>query len=100
MPGRPTMRRVSSIFLSVVIVAVAVVELRAASEPFGLSKILSPGEQHPEWQKILANVEAIKRDVDECLREPDRCDDGEQRFIKIVKEASSRSGRSRIEFVK
>jgi predicted transglutaminase-like cysteine proteinase len=93
------MRRVSSIFLSVVVMATAVVELRAASEPFGLSKIVPPGVKHAEWQKILANVEGQRREIDECLNEPDRCDDGERRFLKIVKGASVRDGRSRIQFV-
>jgi predicted transglutaminase-like cysteine proteinase len=79
--------------------ATAVGELRAASEPFGLSKIVPPGEKHTEWHKILANVEGQRREIDECLNEPDRCDDGERRFLKIVKAASVRDGRSRIEFV-
>jgi predicted transglutaminase-like cysteine proteinase len=93
------MRKLSPILLSVVILAVAVVELRAASEPFGHSKIVLPGEQHTEWQKVLANVEAAKREIEECLREPDRCDDGRRKFIQIVKEASGRNGRNKIEFV-
>ena len=93
------MRRVSPIFLAAAVIVTAVVELRAASEPFGLSKIVPPGAQHTEWQKILANVEAQRREIDECLREPDRCDNGERRFLAIVKGASGRDGRGRIEFV-
>ena len=93
------MRRVSSIFLSVVVMATSVVELRAASEPFGLSKVVPPGGQHTEWLKMLANVQGQRRAIDECLNEPDRCDDGERRFLKIVKEASVRDGLSRIQFV-
>jgi predicted transglutaminase-like cysteine proteinase len=79
--------------------ATAIVELRAASEPFGLSKIVPPGARHTEWQTIPANVEAQRREINECLNEPDRCDDGERRFLKIVKGASVRDGRSRIQFV-
>jgi predicted transglutaminase-like cysteine proteinase len=79
--------------------AATVVELRAGSEPFGLSKIIPPGDQHPGWKKILANVEDQRREVDECIHEPDRCDDGERRFLKIVKEASARDGLSRIQFI-
>ena len=97
--GHNNMRRASSIFWSAVVIVAAVVELRAASEPFGLSKIVPPGDQHTEWQKVLANVEAAKREIEDCLREPDRCDDGERRFIKIVEGASHRDGRSKIEFV-
>jgi len=44
-------------------------------------------------------VEAQRREIDECLREPDRCDNGERRFLAIVKGASGRDGRGRIEFV-
>ena len=67
--GHNNMRRASSIFWSAVVIVAAVVELRAASEPFGLSKIVPPGDQHTEWQKVLANVEAAKREIHDMFRQ-------------------------------
>ena len=52
-----------------------------------------------EWRKIIANVEAEMRQLAKCRTEPDRCNAAERRFETIVKEARSKNGRTKIEFV-
>jgi predicted transglutaminase-like cysteine proteinase len=88
----------------------AVTELRASpdsdrDEPFGMAKLdlakfVSPkGPTWREWRKIKANVEAEMRELAKCRAEPDRCNAAERRFETIVKEARSKNGRAKIEFV-
>jgi predicted transglutaminase-like cysteine proteinase len=52
-----------------------------------------------EWRKIIANVEAEMRELAKCRTEADRCNAAERRFETIVKEARSKNGRAKIEFV-
>jgi hypothetical protein len=92
-----------STFLVVLFSICAVTELRAspdsdADEPFDMGM----GRRGPtwrEWQKIIANVEAEMRELAKCRTEPDRCNAAERRFETIVKEAKSKNGRAKIEFV-
>lgn len=88
----------------------AVTELRASpdsdgDEPFDMGKldlarfVARRGPTWREWQKIIANVEAEMRELAKCRTEPDRCNAAERRFETIVKEARSKNGRAKIEFV-
>jgi len=79
------MRRVPPIFLAAVVMVTAVVELRAASEPFGLSKIVPPGAQHTEWQKILDfNLTGTFLGVQWAARRMAKLDPGANRAILVV----------------
>ena len=88
----------------------AVTELRASpdsdgDEPFDMGKldlarfVARRGPTWREWQKIIANVEAEMRELAKCRTEPDHCNAAERRFETIVKEARSKNGRAKIEFV-
>ncbi len=72
----------------------------ATPEPFNLTKVVVAGGQTwPEWEKLMANVQAAKRELEQCRQEPDQCNEAEQRFTTLVTAAASRQGRSRIELV-
>jgi predicted transglutaminase-like cysteine proteinase len=99
-----------STFLVVLFSICAVTELRASpdsdgDEPFDMGKLdlgRFVGRRGPtwrEWQKIIANVEAEMRELAKCRTKPDRCNAAERRFETIVKEARSKNGRAKIEFV-
>ena len=96
------MHTAASALLAWSLVACAATELAAAPvEPFGLVKIVAP-ERHDtwrEWRKLMANVEAAKRKLEQCRAEPDRCSAAERRFVALVKEAASQQGRAKIELV-
>jgi hypothetical protein len=88
----------------------AVTELRASpdsdgDEPFDMGKldlgrfVARRGPTWREWRKIINNVEAEMRELAKCRTEPDRCNAAERRFETIVKEAKSKNGRAKIEFV-
>jgi predicted transglutaminase-like cysteine proteinase len=65
-----------------------------------LARFVGPkGSTWREWRKIKANVEAEMRELAKCRTEPDRCNAAERRFENIVKEARSKNGRAKIEFV-
>jgi predicted transglutaminase-like cysteine proteinase len=109
--GRLGMRKAFvSTFLVLFFFISAVTELRASpdsdrDEPFDMGKLdlarfaARRGPTWREWRKIIANVEAEKRELAKCRTEPGRCSAAERRFETIVKEARSRNGRAKIEFV-
>src|SRR5258707_874343 len=74
-------------------------------EPFDMGKldlarfVARRGPTWREWRKIISNVEAEMRELAKCRTEPDRCNAAERRFETIVKEARSKNGRAKIEFV-
>lgn len=99
-----------STFLVLFFSICAVTELRASpgsdrDEPFDMGKldlarfVARRGPTWREWRKITTNVEAEMRELAKCRTEPDRCNAAERRFETIVKEARSKNGRAKIEFV-
>jgi predicted transglutaminase-like cysteine proteinase len=99
-----------STFLVVLFSICAVTELRASpdsdgDEPFDMAKldmakfVATKGPTWREWRKIKANVEAEMRELAKCRTEPDRCNAAERRFETIVKQARSKNGRAKIQFV-
>jgi predicted transglutaminase-like cysteine proteinase len=88
--------------LALCFAACATTELRAQSaEPFGVIKVVAPKDDQPviEWQKLMANVGAARRELEQCRSEPDHCNDAERRFVALTKEAAGLQGRARIELV-
>lgn len=85
-------------------------ELRASQdsaqdEPFDMAKLdiatfgAPKGPTWREWRKIKANVEAEMHELAKCRAEPDHCDAAERRFETLVKQARSKDGLAKIEFV-
>jgi predicted transglutaminase-like cysteine proteinase len=96
------MRKTFASVFAFLLVAFATIGSHASdTEPFGLVKTVAPNSQNTwrEWQKIKVNVEAQVRELARCRAEPSRCKPAERRFEAIVKEAKSRRGLERIEFV-
>ena len=96
------MHKPASALLVLSFVACATTGLLAESaEPFGLIKIVAPENDEPvlEWRKLMVNIAAARRELEQCRSEPDRCDDAERQFVALIKEAAGLQGRAKIEFV-
>ena len=71
-----------------------------SNEPFGLFTFRAPmGLLWAKWRKVEADIKAEDPVLARCRAEPKNCSAAAKRFVSLIKEASARHGRARIEFV-